>query len=487
MHKIAGIDPRKSGWHDRLPVSRLDETTLIHRMFGGYFRSQVRCTSCGYKSNTYDPFLDLALEVSKGSLNSISSAIADFTQKETLDARNQWKCGGCKKRVCATKQLTIFRPPLTLCIQLKRFTYGGSFSGYSFSCFGGSGKKICKPIQFPASLSLPLSDKRKCEYDLTGVIVHVGGSSNSGHYMAYVKKPGKDNSYQWYHMDDSYVSKVSEQTVLRQSDAYVLFYCRKEVKLEFPTPPARSNMSAAEASEVGKVRARARADSLASMSSQMSYQSTPKKIADPVKGANGADDNEKEDLNDDGSSRQETEPDSKVRGDDIKKETVANASRTTSSKIVLDRGPQIGKVEVVTGRHIKVKDAATLNRKFGSEIFEKRDDDTSDGADEMRKALLSEMEVQERTRKKKMVPASLAHDRLEGWSFLMSVMQRTFTTYWNRDNYSRIIIRHLRTNTALANPRVHLFHDCSRICGVRDHTRLFICLAKAIIATPKHR
>lgn len=44
---ILGIDQRKSGWRDRLPVPRLDETTFLHRIFGGYLRSQVRCTKCG--------------------------------------------------------------------------------------------------------------------------------------------------------------------------------------------------------------------------------------------------------------------------------------------------------------------------------------------------------------------------------------------------------------------------------------------------------
>jgi hypothetical protein len=38
---LTGINPLKNGWRDRLPIPRLDETTLIHRMFGGYFRSQV--------------------------------------------------------------------------------------------------------------------------------------------------------------------------------------------------------------------------------------------------------------------------------------------------------------------------------------------------------------------------------------------------------------------------------------------------------------
>jgi ubiquitin C-terminal hydrolase len=265
--RAAGINQHSSGWRDRLPVNRLDETTFIHRIFGGYFRSQVRCKACGYCSNTYDPFLDLSLEVSKKSSNSIMQSISEFTKRETLDSDNQWKCSGCKKYVCPTKQLTVFRPPLSLCIQLKRFTFDGGFSSFGGGgswkygkVKGGGRSKIAKPIEFPADLNLPLSDGRSCAYNLTGVVIHVGGSASSGHYTAYVKKPSRNGRAQWYHADDSFVEPVSEKTVLRQKDAYILFYSRKEVKLEFPSPPPR-DMSAEEAREFGRARSRARADS----------------------------------------------------------------------------------------------------------------------------------------------------------------------------------------------------------------------------------
>ena len=272
--RAAGINQHVSGWRDRLPVTRLDETTFIHRIFGGYFRSQVRCRKCGYRSNTYDPFLDLSLEVSQKSSNGVLYALAEFTKKETLDSENQWRCSGCKKYTCATKHLTVFRPPLSLCVQLKRFTFDSGFGGGGLAFHGSKGfkngkngkfnhrggSKITKPIEFPAELDLPLSDGRSCAYALTGVVIHVGGSASSGHYTAYVKKPGRKGRNQWYLADDSFVEPVSERTVLKNSSAYVLFYCRKEVKLEFPAPPPRC-MSTEAALEFGRARARARADS----------------------------------------------------------------------------------------------------------------------------------------------------------------------------------------------------------------------------------
>ena len=40
---------------------RIQETSIVHRLFGGYYRSQVKCCTCQYESNTYDCFLDLSL------------------------------------------------------------------------------------------------------------------------------------------------------------------------------------------------------------------------------------------------------------------------------------------------------------------------------------------------------------------------------------------------------------------------------------------
>ncbi len=114
---------------------RLAETTFVHRIFGGYLRSQVilpsarrinvlapqrsasdrrpslsipfapaqlpsptrqvKCTSCGFCSNTYEPFLDLSLEI-QGRVASLEEALARFTAVETLDKANR-----CAGRCCA--------------------------------------------------------------------------------------------------------------------------------------------------------------------------------------------------------------------------------------------------------------------------------------------------------------------------------------------------------------------------------------------------
>jgi hypothetical protein len=89
-------------------------------------------------------------------------------------------------------------------------------------------------------------------------------------------------------MDDSFVESVSERTVLKQRDAYVLFYCRKEVKVEFPSPPLRSSMSAEEAKKFGRVRAKARADSITEDADTRNISKADEKLLSPLAGSRSA-------------------------------------------------------------------------------------------------------------------------------------------------------------------------------------------------------
>ena len=192
---------------------RTKETTYINQIFGGYHRSQVLCLTCNSRSNTFDFFMDFILDI-RGA-KSLEEALRKFTQAETLERENAYQCGTCRKKVTARKRFTIFKAPNVATFQLKRFD--------SDKIFGG---KITKFISYPEELDLRpfMSDsasKPAINYHLNAVLVHVGHSSNSGHYFCFIK-----NSYgHWYRMDDANVSMVSRNFVLQQQ-AYLLFYTR---------------------------------------------------------------------------------------------------------------------------------------------------------------------------------------------------------------------------------------------------------------------
>ena len=94
----------------------------------------------------------------------------------------------------------------------------GSSSGGSKSNAGTDNGKSSKKMGGHGNGSA----SRNVQYDLTGVVVHHGGSIHSGHYVAFVKAPNG----QWHEMNDSDVRLVNPQHVLKQQ-AYILFYTKR--------------------------------------------------------------------------------------------------------------------------------------------------------------------------------------------------------------------------------------------------------------------
>ncbi|CAL1540522.1 unnamed protein product [Lymnaea stagnalis] len=196
--------------------SKLDQlskdTTVINQIFGGYLRSQVTCLRCHAKSNTFDPFMDISLDI-KG-VNTVEDALAKFVKPETLEQENAYKCPNCKHKVRAQKRFSIQKAPNVLTLQLNRFDFHRHLSG-----------KITRFIKYPEKINLRnYMSQRQDEpilYHLYGVLVHSGHSSEHGHYYSYVKSPSKT----WYCMNDSVVHQAAYNNVFN-ADAYVLFYAR---------------------------------------------------------------------------------------------------------------------------------------------------------------------------------------------------------------------------------------------------------------------
>ncbi|PWN50103.1 cysteine proteinase [Violaceomyces palustris] len=194
------------------PDDPLRQTTFVHKIFGGRLRSRVTCHACKHNSDTFDPYMDLSLDVRKG-IDSLTDALSAFTAKDRLTGSEKYRCDSCKRKVEATKQFTIDSTPPALTVHLKRFT-----------AFGG---KISKPIGFEETLNLSpyLSDRSaSARYRLYAVVHHYGSGPNSGHYVASVKSP----SGRWTRMDDSFVSEMSSGAPVGDKSAYILFYLREK-------------------------------------------------------------------------------------------------------------------------------------------------------------------------------------------------------------------------------------------------------------------
>uniref|UniRef100_A0A8C1FDD6 Ubiquitin carboxyl-terminal hydrolase n=1 Tax=Cyprinus carpio carpio TaxID=630221 RepID=A0A8C1FDD6_CYPCA len=205
-------------------------STIVTSVFGGVLQNEVYCLICGTESRKFDPFLDLSLDIPSqfrikftkdqepGPTCTLNDCLQSFTDLEELDETELYMCHKCKTRQKSTKKFWIQKLPKVLCLHLKRFHWTAFLRN-----------KIDTYVEFPMRgldmksflLEPENSLLENCLYDLAAVVVHHGSSIGSGHYTAYGL-----HEHRWYHFNDSTVTLVSEEAVLK-AKAYILFYTER--------------------------------------------------------------------------------------------------------------------------------------------------------------------------------------------------------------------------------------------------------------------
>ncbi|KAG1363724.1 ubiquitin C-terminal hydrolase 22 [Cocos nucifera] len=221
---------------------------IAHRVFSGVLRSDVTCSVCGFTSTTYDPCVDLSLDLEpcngiKSNDNSRISTLMGcldlFTRPEKLGSDQKLYCQHCEVRQDSVKQMSIRKLPYVLCFHVKRFEH---------SLIRRTSKKIDQNLQFPFSLDMmpylsssiirnrfgnrifafqgdesDMSSEFSSEFEVFAVITH-SGRLESGHYVTYLRL--RD---QWYRCDDAWITQVTEG-VVRASQVYMMYYLQKHGK-----------------------------------------------------------------------------------------------------------------------------------------------------------------------------------------------------------------------------------------------------------------
>ncbi|XP_038181461.2 ubiquitin carboxyl-terminal hydrolase 17-like protein B [Arvicola amphibius] len=191
--------------------STSEHSTLICEIFGGSWRSQIKCLRCQETTYILEPFLDITLDIKAA--QSVEQALEDLIKEEKLCGENAYHCGHCQEKTAASKTLTVQDAPQVLLLVLNRF-----------SEFTGDNKD--REVSYPESLDfqpyVSQSSSSPLVYTLYAVLVHNGVTCHSGHYFCYVKA----GNGRWYKMDDSSVDRCDVTLVLSEP-AYLLFYVQQ--------------------------------------------------------------------------------------------------------------------------------------------------------------------------------------------------------------------------------------------------------------------
>lgn len=174
--------------------------SFITRFFGGQFKTLTCCTNCDYKSSRFDNFNNINLHIAG---EDIIDCLAEFIKPEIM---HDAKCEKCNKKTLI-KTTTLWKFPLTLILNIKRFTYDNA----------GITHKVNRMLKIDKHLKI-CSSKRIYNYSLTSVVYHHGRYPNSGHYNADLYKNGS-----WYKLDDDTAYKLDDIPEA-SSNCYILIY-----------------------------------------------------------------------------------------------------------------------------------------------------------------------------------------------------------------------------------------------------------------------
>lgn len=152
------------------------------------YRIRVNCKDLDHSATFYE----LLNQINEKNITTLEDCLRMFTDKEELSLDDYWHCPKCEKPQKASKQLTIWRLPKILIIQLKRFSYKqftrDKIDNFiDFPLYNLDLKNFCSESNQP-------NLEGKTLYDLYGVINHYGGIYG-GHYTATAKTIFKDKEY----------------------------------------------------------------------------------------------------------------------------------------------------------------------------------------------------------------------------------------------------------------------------------------------------
>jgi ubiquitin C-terminal hydrolase len=146
----------------------------------------------------------------------VYDCLKELLKDEILSGDNQIYCNKCRKMCISINRTTLYKTPNILILILNRG------KGNSFDC----------EIEFSKNLDLSryniINKDSPKQYELFGVISHIGESSDEGHFIAYCKH-FDDN---WYMFNDSIAKTVGENE-LTNGVPYILFYRNINIDKEF--------------------------------------------------------------------------------------------------------------------------------------------------------------------------------------------------------------------------------------------------------------
>ena len=204
--------------------------SIIQKLFYGEQESISVCHNCNVRMYNFSMFSFLIFPLEKVRQYMINiqtegfekvtlkDCFEQYTSEEILSGENQMYCNYCHQNADYSTYNKIYKHPEILVIILNR----------------GNGLEFNVEFEYPQKIKINdyinldnndnYNNNEDIQYELIGIISHLGDSSMSGHFIAICKNPVDKK---WYKFNDAIVSESSYELVSDDNlnnIPYVLFY-----------------------------------------------------------------------------------------------------------------------------------------------------------------------------------------------------------------------------------------------------------------------
>lgn len=189
-----------------------NDYSLIKKIFFGHSITRIyNEKNTDILSCVCEPFMMLDVPIPALKTITIEDCLKEYCKKELLEGDNKWYNEKTKEKENAYKEVLFYDLPEILIITLKRFSShikkNNMFVDFDLNTLDMS------PFTVQGTSSI---------YTLYGICNHSGGILG-GHYTSFVKK----EDGQWFHFNDTHVSKVLRENDMKSPKSYCFFYKKK--------------------------------------------------------------------------------------------------------------------------------------------------------------------------------------------------------------------------------------------------------------------
>ena len=193
----------------KIDIYNNNKTSELLKLVQGSFINIIHCNLCNHKSYSFEPFINIPLDIDNDKHLTVADLISGFITDEFREA-DAWRCDNCHHNCSYIKTNRIWKIPKVLFLSLNRF-----------KDLNKNNKEIIINDDINFTKGTVLSLDNNCKFELQAVGLHFGGLQG-GHYTSACNM----NNGNYHHYNDNDIAVINNQEIksILNKNGYLIIY-----------------------------------------------------------------------------------------------------------------------------------------------------------------------------------------------------------------------------------------------------------------------